>query len=90
MKSVQYWIVIIMVWVFVDKKPTRHENKCDVCHREIQKGEYRLVARYNGWHTSASTYYHIECLFKWMIEQLHKKEYPYTDNLFERVVAEVI
>lgn len=66
----------------IDRKPTAHVQKCFVCHKEIKKGNLRLIMRANSYRETQSLYAHPHCMVGWIktsckgISSMNQYGYP--------------
>lgn len=68
--------------IWVERKPTKHNTLCQFCHRDIAKGDFRVVVRYNGYHQQDSLYAHVGCLQNLLErETLRAKEIVENENI---------
>jgi RNase P subunit RPR2 len=54
----------------VEIKPTAHSTHCKFCHREIKKGDFRVVIRSYAYHAQESEYLHVPCLQNWIRKEM--------------------
>jgi len=59
--------------IIVDIKPTAHKQKCYKCKSKLNKHGVRVIS--TGWRWNYyKTYFHPECYYKIILNQLHKFE----------------